>query len=673
MKNCVLLLFLIHITLVCQGQKVTYYSPTKGSGLDYLIHDVFPVDSQTTWLQTSWGLPLMAIRGDSLATYPSAITNLIPAWNVPVFGQKLSDGRTLLVNRYVFGTIHPTFGQANGGLLFENNNTFALLNSQNTFPLLGIQDAQWYCAAIDKISQKLWIGGDSGIRTIDLNSQNTRLYKPGFYGRAKGIPEKAVASYDGSIWFGTYSGRWLIAQNDTIVEFDNRHLGMDETYYIAMLHLTATSDTFALAVGPNGSRETPIQVFLIKNKSAINLRTRFSSLPENLEHIASETNNAIWLSSRNKLYRLFGAEIDSFDLGLQPQTRITQLKVGAGNRKWIGTIGEGVLVLDDVREHIRKLPKSEYCTNEQIVFEDSVFTIGEGIVSRFWDFGDGGNSSEQSPAYSYRQPGTYNVKVVAKDLNGSKGIANIKVTVLPNPYLSLRQPENIATCGSIHLVGYGTPGFLWNLPNGDTTSNYELKVNETGLYVATASNFNCSISDSIYVFIRPENQNINLSVTSDDETDIQNGAELTSFLPISVFSQILPNSDVCSGSWFLNGEKLSEGNSTRFLISETGKYIVEWKGINEDSCKREGRMEFTVGNSVIPNVVTQNSDRLNDFFEIRSSSTKKLNIYNRWGKTVFQTDNYGNNWPATDDKPGTYFYRLEMGGKIFNGWVEVVR
>lgn len=39
---------------------------------------------------------------------------------------------------------------------------------------------------------------------------------------------------------------------------------------------------------------------------------------------------------------------------------------------------------------------------------------------------------------------------------------------------------------------------------------------------------------------------------------------------------------------------------------------------------------------------------------------------------LFNTDAYQNNWPGACDKPGTYFYRLDLGGKVYNGWGEVM-
>lgn len=80
----------------------------------------------------------------------------------------------------------------------------------------------------------------------------------------------------------------------------------------------------------------------------------------------------------------------------------------------------------------------------------------------------------------------------------------------------------------------------------------------------------------------------------------------------------------------------------------------------------------------IPNVFTPNDDGSNDVFFIRNlpqePSQNQLTITNRWGKTIFESDNYQNNWDGTGASDGIYFYSL----KVFNdqavtGWIEIIR
>ena len=80
----------------------------------------------------------------------------------------------------------------------------------------------------------------------------------------------------------------------------------------------------------------------------------------------------------------------------------------------------------------------------------------------------------------------------------------------------------------------------------------------------------------------------------------------------------------------------------------------------------------------IPNVFTPNGDGSNDIFFIRNlpqePAINQLVITNRWGKEVFVSENYQNNWDAVGVADGIYFYRLEVSdSEPLTGWVEIIR
>jgi gliding motility-associated-like protein len=81
---------------------------------------------------------------------------------------------------------------------------------------------------------------------------------------------------------------------------------------------------------------------------------------------------------------------------------------------------------------------------------------------------------------------------------------------------------------------------------------------------------------------------------------------------------------------------------------------------------------------IISKVVTPNSDGFNDYFEITGLEgcdfTFGVKIFNRWGKIVYQSENYQNNWNGKHDgsgmqvgsnnelPTGTYYYILTVSG-----------
>jgi len=77
---------------------------------------------------------------------------------------------------------------------------------------------------------------------------------------------------------------------------------------------------------------------------------------------------------------------------------------------------------------------------------------------------------------------------------------------------------------------------------------------------------------------------------------------------------------------------------------------------------------------IIPNIFTPNGDGVNDLFEIRNlPAGSQLSITNRWGKEIFSSSDYKNDWTGDNISDGIYFYRLVAEGEAITGWVEILR
>ncbi len=77
---------------------------------------------------------------------------------------------------------------------------------------------------------------------------------------------------------------------------------------------------------------------------------------------------------------------------------------------------------------------------------------------------------------------------------------------------------------------------------------------------------------------------------------------------------------------------------------------------------------------IIPNLMTPNNDGKNDFFQIQGlPDGSRLGVYNRWGNTVYQSDNYDNDWAAENISPGVYYYDLKLkNGESYKGWLQII-
>ncbi len=128
-----------------------------------------------------------------------------------------------------------------------------------------------------------------------------------------------------------------------------------------------------------------------------------------------------------------------------------------------------------------------------------------------------------------------------------------------------------------------------------------------------------------------------------------------------------------------------------FVIDSVFNTAILWNDGNDAFTRKipAGDWEVTVTNTCgslteqfevielfiteIPNIVTPNGDGLNDVLVVENiPPDANLQIMNRWGKTIFEINNYTNNWPNSDVTPGVYYYNLTALDCIYTGWVQVL-
>ena len=131
-------------------------------------------------------------------------------------------------------------------------------------------------------------------------------------------------------------------------------------------------------------------------------------------------------------------------------------------------------------------------------------------------------------------------------------------------------------------------------------------------------------------------------------------------------------SDYVSYSWFdSQGNFISENKLLQ--ISVSGVYYVVV--IDSNGCISQSD-SVTISTKVrptifIPNTFTPNNDEHNDFLQIFTDNVVSfdLEIYNRWGESVFNSKNENDLWDGTYENnvvpQGSYFYKIEFVGIDF--------
>lgn len=110
-----------------------------------------------------------------------------------------------------------------------------------------------------------------------------------------------------------------------------------------------------------------------------------------------------------------------------------------------------------------------------------------------------------------------------------------------------------------------------------------------------------------------------------------------------------------------------------YFFEETGEYNVRLT-TSSGACECTDSVNIKVLESYLeaPNVFTPNGDGMNDEWRVayRSIASYQCIIQNRWGRTVFKSDNPGRGWDGTiNGRPaaeGTYYYVIVAYGTDLN-------
>ena len=96
---------------------------------------------------------------------------------------------------------------------------------------------------------------------------------------------------------------------------------------------------------------------------------------------------------------------------------------------------------------------------------------------------------------------------------------------------------------------------------------------------------------------------------------------------------------------------------------------------NLDRCETQAPVPpVDVQTQNIPNIITPNGDAQNQTFRLGPGCLPHLQVFSRWGQSVFDAPAYHNDWNAPGQPDGLYYYLLTYpDGHRVKGWLEVLR
>jgi gliding motility-associated-like protein len=303
---------------------------------------------------------------------------------------------------------------------------------------------------------------------------------------------------------------------------------------------------------------------------------------------------------------------------------------------------------------------------------------------------------------------TYTVTATGQSQFNCSNTSTVTVTVVPPPTITV---SNAIACpgGTATLTAMATPAtnfndvytYTWtggNLPAGTTGATITVRPTGSTTYTVTATGraqTGCAVTRTVLVETPPA---LAVDFEASDALDANNRP--TSKPPVIFnFKNTTNVANQVTGSTYsyvwtyqriadIAGNSVSLETPTTFSTASTpapltlqvsGTYRIRLTGnanLSGGTCASNFKeFEVIVPDLQVPNIITPNGDTYNDVFRVSNADTRsKLEIYNRWGRKVYEQSNYANNWGGDNQPAGVYYYLLtDSNGVQTKGWIEVVR
>lgn len=119
-------------------------------------------------------------------------------------------------------------------------------------------------------------------------------------------------------------------------------------------------------------------------------------------------------------------------------------------------------------------------------------------------------------------------------------------------------------------------------------------------------------------------------------------------------------------------------NQTYYFLEEETPHLGTYTITVTDQCSKKDTITINIETVdctlIVPNVLTSNGDGVNDVFKINgleNFNNTVVYVYNRWGKKIFESTDYKNDWKP-ELNSGTYYYLISVSdGRKFNGFFQV--
>jgi len=262
---------------------------------------------------------------------------------------------------------------------------------------------------------------------------------------------------------------------------------------------------------------------------------------------------------------------------------------------------------------------------------DSVVLTATGGILYQW----GANPASSNPTIIYYPVGSIVYPVIVTDANGCTATGSVSITVTPPPIATVSGDTIICEGETTQLIAGTGANYSWN--TSATTSAISVSPTSNTSYTVVVSSGTCSDTASINVIVNPvPTASAGTSVT------------ITSGSPTTLTAT--------GGGNYLwsNGATTSAIAVSPTITTTYCVQITNTGGCTDSACVTV-YVDFPPCNGVdleklLPNAFSPNGDAINNTYCVPNNvciQSFVLQVYDRWGEKVFETDGPNKCWDGT--------------------------
>ncbi len=269
--------------------------------------------------------------------------------------------------------------------------------------------------------------------------------------------------------------------------------------------------------------------------------------------------------------------------------------------------------------------------------------------------------------------GIYVFEYRVDGLCGAFDTAQVSIELkAPIPDLNLMNIMEVCSNTPVQLNAPFIPNatYSWTGPNGFTSSLQEpifpaISENDSGMYVLTVSREGCQKTGTIQL-------QVNALPEFTIEQGCNGGRYKIEVIPIN-------NSfDPMAVTYQWSGPSGFSAAVNPLLLTQVSPGLYTISVEDASGCVTNLSVPLSAIICDIPNVITPNQDGANDSFDLVGFEVNRLEIFNRWGRKVYDKADYINEWHGQNQQgellpDGVYYYLLEFrDGQNKKGWIAII-